>query len=102
MPHARWVELIREQEVSGLSIGEFCRERDLGIHSFRHHQGRVRREVESGEGFVQVSAPSRSSGLRVIGEGWTLEKDRFRIGDRRTLDRASLAMIRDGLHTEKV
>lgn len=31
-----------------------------------------------------------------------LEKGCFRIGDRRTLDRASLAMILDGLHAEKV
>lgn len=31
-----------------------------------------------------------------------LERGRFRIGDRKTLDRASLAMILDGLHAEKI
>lgn len=76
IPHARWIELIREQETSGISLEEFCRERDLGIHSFRHHQGILRREKDCGSGFVEVGAPPRSSGLRLCGEGWTLELGR--------------------------
>jgi hypothetical protein len=43
MAHARWVELIREQEALGTSVEAFCRERDLGIHSFHHHRSRIRK-----------------------------------------------------------
>jgi hypothetical protein len=72
MPHARWVKLIEEQQQHGMDVEAFCRERDLGVASFRHHQSRMRKAERSGSGFVEVSTAS-GSGLRLLGGGWVLE-----------------------------
>jgi hypothetical protein len=75
MPHARWVELIREQERSGMTVDEFCRDRDFGVPSFHHHRARMRKDDDSGKGFMQVHAASLSSGLRLRGKGWEMDLD---------------------------
>ena len=75
MPHARWVELIREQESSGMAAEDFCRDRDLGIGSFHHHRARMRKEMRTRGGFVEVSGPS-ASGLRFRCGGLVLELER--------------------------
>ena len=76
IPHAQWVTFIHEQEVLGTSVEAFCRERDLGIHSFNQHRTRMRKDGDSCGGFVQVNTGSSSSGLRLVGGSWTLELDR--------------------------
>jgi hypothetical protein len=75
MPHASWVELIREQEASGKRVEDFCRERDLGVASFHHHRSRLRRDGRGDGGFVEVPAPT-SSGLRLLCGGVILELER--------------------------
>ena len=75
MPHARWVELIQEQETSGMAVEDFCRERDLGVASFHHHRSRMRKDGRNDGGFIEVSA-TRSSGLRLLCGGLVLELER--------------------------
>jgi len=75
MPHARWVELIREQETSGMRVEDFCGERDLGVASFHHHRTRMRRDGRGGGGFLEVSSPP-SPGLRLRCGGLVLELER--------------------------
>jgi len=74
MPHAQWVELIREQEESARDVESFCRERDLGVASFHHHRARMRKEKQTGSGFVEIRPAG--SGLRLLRGGWVLEVDR--------------------------
>ena len=76
IPHVRWVELIGEQDASGMSVDDFCRDRDLWIASFHHHRARMRKDEDSGAGFIQVHAGSPASGLRLHGNGWELDLDR--------------------------
>lgn len=75
MPHMRWVELIEEQQRSGMDVETFCRERDLGVTSFHHHRARMRKTKGVGGGFVQIR-DSQGSGLRLRSGGWVLELDR--------------------------
>lgn len=73
-PHARWVELIEQQQQSGMAVEAFCRERDLGMASFHHHRSRMRKAERTGGGFVEVSTAS-GSGLRLRSGRWELELD---------------------------
>lgn len=74
LPHVRWVELMTEQEQSGLSVDAFCQERGLGVASFHHHRARMRKEEKRQGGFVEIQ-PS-GSGLRLVCGQLILELDR--------------------------
>jgi len=53
-------------------VEAFCRERDLGVASFRHHLSRMRKKEQTTGGFVEIS-PAWGSGLRLRNGNWVLE-----------------------------
>lgn len=61
--HSEWCKLVAEQAAGEQTITAFCRDRGLVEHSFYHHKRRMR--TESGSGFHEVAAPTRS-GIRVV------------------------------------
>lgn len=75
IPHVRWVELIEQQQQSGVDVESFCRDRDLGVASFHHHRGRMRKAETDRGGFVQIQS-SQASGLRLRCGQWVLELER--------------------------
>ena len=84
----KWRQVVREQEQSGLSIGEFCRKQGYALHQFRYWKDRLRKlgpELE----FVPAIAkgagqPSKDS------TGLTLEVGKARIVIRSGFDRELL------------
>src|SRR5581483_3325321 len=54
--HKHWQGVIAEQEASGKSIREFCRERNLGEHSFYWWRRVVREEKPVAFALVETKA----------------------------------------------
>ncbi|HEY3455754.1 MAG TPA: hypothetical protein VGK64_14200 [Bryobacteraceae bacterium] len=62
-----WQSIIAEQEGSGKSVRVFCRERDLGEHSFYAWRQRLRREKPMSFALVEAkpAAPAAPLELRL-------------------------------------
>ena len=71
--HEQWGQWIKEQQSSGQSIIEFCRQRGLAAHNFHYHKNRMKK-VKAGVGFVEVT-PRERRGVRLIYEqgSWRLD-----------------------------
>ena len=72
----QWREVIGEQEEGGQTIVAFCRERELSVHQFHYHKGRLREEV-CGGGFREVRDSARGA-IRLVrvGRDWQVEIER--------------------------
>ena len=72
----QWREVIREQEGSGQTIVSFCRDRELSVHQFHYHKGRLREEAP-GSGFREVPDSARGA-IRLVrvGRNWQVQLER--------------------------
>ena len=71
--HEQWREWLKEQQCSGQSIMEFCRQRGLAAHNFHYHKMRMKKS-KADVGFVEVN-PRESRGIWLSYErgSWRLE-----------------------------
>jgi hypothetical protein len=65
-----WTQLVSEQKQSGLSVQDFCRERQISIHSYRGWRCRLNKDASLDGGWVTVKpgsekAPSPAIALRI-------------------------------------
>lgn len=57
----RWEDVIREQEASGLSAGEYCRWKKICAHTFYVWRKRLKINAEPVGGFVRLIPPQVTS-----------------------------------------
>jgi len=88
----RWRQLIGEQEKSGHSVRAFCRERELGEHSFYSWRQRLQKK-DSGIGFALVET-KRSAEPGMI-ELVLASGDRLRIPSEEATLRMVLGVVRE-------
>jgi hypothetical protein len=61
-----WTELVSEQKQSGLSVQDFCRERQISIHSYRGWRTRLNKDASLDGGWVTVKSRSDKSASPAI------------------------------------
>jgi hypothetical protein len=93
-PSARrehWRQLIAEQEKSGKSVRNFCRERDLGEYSFYTWRSRLRKETPVTFALVDTGRSGEAAPIELI----LTSGDRLRIAGEAATLRMVLAVIRE-------
>jgi hypothetical protein len=72
----QWRELIQEQEAGEQTIVAFCRDRELSVHQFHYHKGRLREDA-TGSGFREVPDSGRGT-IRLVraGRNWQVQVER--------------------------
>jgi hypothetical protein len=71
---ALWSGLLAEQKASGLTIADWCREKNLSVHAFSRQRNRINKKSASGPAWISVkgdegSPPASPICLR-IGSVW--------------------------------
>jgi hypothetical protein len=61
-----WTELVSEQKQSGLSVQDFCRERQISIHSYRGWRTRLNKEPSPSGEWLTLKSQSRTSAETAI------------------------------------
>jgi hypothetical protein len=65
--HAKWRKLVEEQQASGLSQKEFCKQRELELSQFVYYRSQIKNESQaeptSIRNFAPVKISSQEKGL---------------------------------------
>jgi hypothetical protein len=56
-----WTELVSEQKQCGLSVQDFCRDRQVSIHCYRGWRARLNKDASADGGWVTVKPGSEKS-----------------------------------------
>ncbi|MGC0118544.1 IS66 family insertion sequence element accessory protein TnpA [Pseudoalteromonas piscicida] len=57
----QWIQLIEQQELSGLSVSDFCTQHDLSIKSFYNRRSKIRKQTLPQSTFVAAKPATPGS-----------------------------------------
>lgn len=95
--YAHWQEVIEAQKTSGLSIADYCRNRDIRTNIFYAWRRRISKQQMNQQGFIELrpsaspTASAKATGIRIVtAPGYYIEVNR---GFDPSLLRAVLACV---------